>query len=144
MKTKVLALFAGMTLLMVNVTTSFAQPQLAGRGGFFLGQIVLEEIDLSDEQQASIQTILDSYQDKLDNAFEQMRIAHKNLNTLTFSDSSNEESLRIAASELGTQAAELAILQSQVYNAIKALLTEDQLSQLKQELAEDRRPHRQR
>ena len=113
---------------------------MAGPGGFFLGRIVLEQLDLSDEQQTSIQTILDSYQEKLDSAAEQMHLAHKNLNTLTFSDSSSEESIRIAASELGTQAAELSILQAQVYNAIKVQLTEDQLSQLKQALAEDRKP----
>ena len=140
MKTKIFALFACTTLLITNIAVSFAQPPTGGPGGFFLGRIVLEELDLSDEQQTSIQTILDSYQEKLDSASEQMHLAHKNVNTLTFSDSSSEESIRIAASELGTQAAELSILQAQVYNAIKVLLTEDQLSQLKQALAKDRKP----
>ena len=140
MKTKIFALFVCITGLITNIAFSFAQPPMAGPGGFFLSRIVLEELDLSDEQQTSIQAIFDSYQEKLDSASEQMHLAHKNLNTLTFSDSSSEESIRIAASELGTQAAELSILQAEVYNAIKALLTEDQLSQLKQALAKDRKP----
>ena len=126
--TAAVAIFAGTTLAMPP------GPPPGGPG--FEPSLPLEGVTLTTAQQASIDNIQDSYHSALRTAERNLAAAHDTLFEQVISGTGEESAIRTAASKAGTKMADLAVVQSQMTTAIRAVLTDEQRAQVDANIAQ--------
>jgi Spy/CpxP family protein refolding chaperone len=99
-------------------------------GGQNVIGIVLHELDLTDAQRQQVQEIAAESKTKLESARSAVRKAQKALDDAVINDG-NEAAIRSAATALGTAQGDEAVLRAQTLIKIKAVLTSDQVAELK-------------
>jgi protein CpxP len=117
-----------------------------GMGGPML-EFGLRGLDLTDSQKEQVKSIVDSHKDELRQVGEKMRQAHEAFNQATMADTIDESAIRAQTAAVASAMADEAILHAKVRTEVHAILTAEQLEQLKtrqQEMANRRRPHGQR
>jgi Spy/CpxP family protein refolding chaperone len=108
-------------------------------GGQNVIGIVLHELDLTDAQRQQVQEIAAESKTKLESARSAVRKAQKALDDAVINDG-NEAAIRSAATALGTAQGDEAVLRAQMLIKIKAVLTSDQVAELKELLAKPMPP----
>lgn len=99
-----------------------------GGPGGIMG-VILHRLDLTDEQQTKIETILDASRDKMEPARKAVEAARKALDDAANGDA-NEAAIRSAAGTLGKAIGDEAVLRVATMKEIKAVLTAVQLKTL--------------
>ncbi len=95
----------------------------------------LDRLELTDEQQQQIQTILDEYQPAIENTAQELRAALQELRT-TINPSASADAIRIARKEVITTQQQLSELLFERLLAIRTELTEEQREAIRERLRE--------
>ena len=107
----------------------------------------VKQLDLSDEQHAAIEGIVDSSREDLRANMMATRDSHSIIRALLTADGLDEEALAAAAKQQGDLTAERILITGNVASQVLAELDETQratLHEMAQEMREDRRSHRER
>jgi len=107
-------------------------PDGTGRPGGIM--YVLQKLDLTEQQQSQIKTILDNNRDKMKTAHQAVIKAQQTLEQAVIGDA-NETVIRDTATAIGIAIGNEAILKAATMTQIKSLLTADQQKKLKETLA---------
>jgi protein CpxP len=106
---------------------------MAMRAGMrkLVGEHVLEQLDLSDEQKAKVKAIMDSRKDEGRAMMEKIGAEHMALQKLIMADTLDEQALRAQAAKLAALEADAAVARAKVSHEIRALLTPEQAQKAK-------------
>jgi len=96
---------------------------------------LLDSLELTDEQQQAIQTILDEYQPAIESTAQELRAALQELRT-TINPSASADAIRIARKEVITTQQQLSELLFERLLAIRGELTEEQREAIRERLRE--------
>jgi len=96
---------------------------------------LLDSLELTDEQQQAIQTILDEYQPAIESTAQELRAALQELRT-TINPSASADAIRIARKEVITTQQQLSELLFERLLAIRTELTEEQREAIRERLRE--------
>jgi len=112
-------------------------PQGPGRGMVLMG--ILNRLDLTDEQNEKIKDIQNANKDKMEAAQKAITEATKALHEAV-AEGADEVAIRAAGTKLGNAVSEQAVLGATTITSIKKVLTDEQLTKLKefQEKMKDR------
>ena len=102
----------------------------------------LRGIDLSDAQREQVKSIRESHKDEFQQIGQKMRQAHEAFAQATEADTLDEAAVRARSTAVASAMADEAILRAKVRTEINAILTPEQLEQLKtrQQQMNNRRP----
>lgn len=99
-------------------------------------RLILRTLDLTDEQRELIKAILEAAKPDMEAAREAVAEASATLNEAVV-QGADEDTILAAASALGDAIGAQAVLRAQTIASIKAVLTEEQLAQLDENLARE-------
>jgi Spy/CpxP family protein refolding chaperone len=91
-----------------------------------------DELGVTDDQRDAIHAILRDHRDELRPAVKALVEKHQTLRTAVLADEADEAAIRAAATELGTSIGDAAVVASQVAKEVKAVLTPEQLTRLRE------------
>src|SRR5262245_4286779 len=102
----------------------------------------LRGIDLTDAQREQVKSIMDSHREEFRQLGDKMRQAHEAFEQATRAETGDESTIRARSTAVASAMADEAILRAKVRTEVNAILTPEQLEQLKtrQEQAGNRRP----
>jgi len=105
---------------------------------------LIEDLDLSDEQKAQVEAIIEKYEDDKDSLVESLKEAREQLPEVIFSEEYNEAAVRQAAQQVSSIMEELAVLQAKMIAELRTVLSPEQIGYLKGRLEamKDFRRHR--
>jgi Spy/CpxP family protein refolding chaperone len=90
----------------------------------------LERLDLTPEQEKSVEALLDQRRDELRTAHDRMRDARRSLHELAEDPASDRKAVERAAGELGEAEAAVTLGRVSFMRDVRALLTPEQLQEL--------------
>jgi Spy/CpxP family protein refolding chaperone len=135
MKRKTLCLVAVVTLIFtaVGVSVGLARPQ--GFPGFgpppFGFRAFLKDLNLSDAQQDQIGTIRSSFREQRKPLAEDLLAAMKDLMAVSVNEQFNEQAVREAYRSVSAIGEELVVLRAKMIADTRAVLSEDQIAEIK-------------
>ena len=131
---------AGIAIIAVAALVAGAGLAAQGRGGGSFGG-TLRHLDLTEDQRASIRTVVREHRESAAATRQSMRTAWQGLREAVTAEVVNETAIRAVVAEAATHQADAAVLRAETNAAIMALLTADQREELKQ-LRENARENR--
>jgi periplasmic protein CpxP/Spy len=96
-----------------------------GRGGFG-GLAILRQLELTDEQRASVRQVMENHRADLQGLAQRLRLAHKAQDAAVTAAQFDEQAVRGASAELATVMADRAVLHARVHSEVFAVLTPEQ------------------
>jgi protein CpxP len=129
---------ASMIAILVVSSAVLAHPGFGGRPGMMrgMGPAPLQQLQLSDDQRAQIQTIFSGARESIQPLAQQLRDKHAALSETTRAQPFDETSVRSQAQEIGDIQAQLMVARAQVRNQVLAILTDEQKARLSELRAE--------
>jgi protein CpxP len=141
------ALISGGALALAQAPPQGPGPRMhgGGPGGPGFGgprDFGLRGIELTDAQRDQVKSIMDSHKDEFRQLGEKMRQAHEAFAQATQAETVDEATIRARSTAVASAMADEAILRAKVRSEVNAILTPEQLEQLKtrQEQRANRRP----
>jgi Spy/CpxP family protein refolding chaperone len=138
---KVTNLCLVVTLATFMLFVSQAQANRAGRGSRIHE---LFKLDLSSDQKGAIKDILDRYQPKRQALRENIKKARQQYRLVFDAETFNEADVRAAFNTMTPIREEMMVMRARMAYEMKAILTDEQLEQLKTRRAERAKKHQQR
>jgi len=109
----------------------FGRGMLGGHGGDTMHMRILHRLDLTDEQNEKIKDIQNDNKDKMEAVKKAITEATKVLHEAA-AEGADEAAIRAAGTKLGNAVSELAVLRATTITSIKKVLTDEQLTELKE------------
>ncbi len=97
-----------------------------GRGGFGGPLAILRQLELTDEQRASVRQVMESHRADLQGLAERMRLAHKAQDAAVTAAQFDEQAVRGTSAELAAVMADGAVLHARLHSEVFAVLTPEQ------------------
>lgn len=129
---------ASMIALLLVSSAALAYPGFGGRPGMMrrMGPAPLQQLQLSDDQRAQIQTIFSGARENIQPLAQQLREKHAALMDMARAQPFDETSVRSQAKEIADIQAQLMVARTQVRNQVLAILTDEQKARLSELRAE--------
>ena len=100
-----------------------------GRGGHHRGGMMLRGLDLTDEQKAKVEEIMEAEKTKVQPVFAALKANREKLHDLTANGAFDEAQVTALAGEQGDLSAQLIVEKERVKSQIFAILTDEQKAQ---------------
>lgn len=129
---------ASMIAILVVSSAVLAHPGFGGRPGMMqrMGPASLQQLQLSDDQRAQIQTIFSGARESIQPLAQQLREKHAALRDSAHAQPFDETSVRAQTLEIADIQAQLMFARAQVRNRFLAVLTDEQKARLSELRAE--------
>ncbi len=112
------------------VAEKFGNKHHGDMGGGFGGMRQLMDLDLSDLQKKQVYGIMTKYRDEQEEAHKNIPEARKQMKSVIFSESFNENDFRQAFQKRASLVEDLAVVKAKTFSEIKKVLTPEQITAL--------------